>query len=1009
MNKKYIKWVFLIALAIFTLSVQGEIISGKVKTRLGIPVSGAKVFLVGNYERNTLTDKEGNFKIVASIGDFVKIETSDNHSQANKITGIELTIEIQNESNMISLGNGLETPFIETSGAISTITSDEIMKSSAMNPGNALYGNGLGLTVLQKSDVPWGDSPTMYVRGISSLYGNSPTVLIDGFERPLSSITKDEIDKIEILKDAAATAIYGLKGSNGIISVTTKKGKYESKLVSVSYDHAFNTALRLPQFVNAQTFAKGVNEALSNDGVVDKRYNDYEIGAFASGNSPYYANVNWVNELLKNTGLSNIYNVNFQGGGKNSRYFSSINLMNNNGYVKPDNIVPQFSSQLKYSQFNARTNLDIDLTSTTEFSVKLSGTMQAYNLPGVDGQGIMSLIYNTPAAAFPIKTVSGKFGGSNTWSRNPIAEITAKGFQNVSARTFLADIGLTQHLDMLLNGLSVSVRIGLDNYASYYEGQNQDYESEVNTVLFDTNEQPSGLNTNLVGKNTTPSRYHYLGSQWRTYNFIGQADYNRTFKQSVLKASIITAYNQDAFAGQHNTINRVRLSGYAHYGFKDKYFADATVTMHGSNLMPDNNKFGYFPSLSGAWVISKESFLKNIKELNLLKLRASIGITGRDILPSGAHDIGTQFYGGRPGAIFGSGFTGYGGLGELSLPSNNLTYEKSYKYNIGIDTRIFNALDLSLDVFYAQTRDILTKTTGTTSGVIGLSPDYYNTAAFLPFQNVGAVDNKGIEVGINFEKTIGYFSILAGGNFTFSRNIIIEEGEGYYPNENAKQTGKSIGQPIGYKTIGFFSNASDISNSPKQTLYPVVPGDLKFADLYGDNHVIDTYDRMPLGYSTLIPEINYSFNLGLEYKGIGIDAMLQGVANYSDYLLNNGQYLPLVGNSNLSQYYYDNRWTPENGNALFPRLSMNNNTNNYNVNSTWVADASFVKLRHCEVYYKIPHELIAALKLQAIKLYVRGMDLFTLDKIKIIDPESINTRKLYPSTMSVNLGAKIEF
>lgn len=1009
MNNKDIKWFFIIALTLFSLSVQAEIISGKVKNKQGIPVSGAKIVLIGNYQISSITDKDGDFNISASIGDVIQIKTPDNQTQNNVITGSDLNINIESGSDIVGFGNGLDSRYIETTAAISTITSNEIMKSSAMNPENALYGNGLGLTVLQNSDIPWANSPTMYVRGISSLYGNSPMVLIDGFERPLNSVTKDEIDKIEILKDAAATAIYGLKGSNGVISVTTKKGKYISKLVSVSYDHAFNTALQLPQFVNAQTFAKGVNEALSNDGVVSKRYNDYEIAAFASGNSPYYANVNWVNELLKNTGLSNIYNINFQGGGKNSRYFTSVNLMNNNGYVKPDNTVPQFSSQLKFSQFNARTNLDIDITPTTEFSVKLSGTMQAYNLPNMDGNSIMSLIYNTPAASFPVNTVSGKFGASNTWSKNPMAEVTAKGFQNVNSRTLLADIGLTQHFDMLLKGLSVSVRIGLDNYASYYEGQSQDYETEVNTVLFDANDLPDGVNTSLVGKNTTPSRYHYLGSQWRTYNFIGQADYNRIFKKSSLKASIIAASDQDAIAGQHNTINRVRFAAYIHYGFQDKYFADVTMTMHGSNLMPDNNKFGYFPSLSGAWVLSKENFLKNIKELNLLKLRASAGITGRDLLPSGTHDLDTQFYGGQSGAIFGDGFTGYGGLGELRLLSNNLTYEKSYKYNLGIDASLFNMLDISVDAFFTQTRDILANTSGTISGVMGISPNYNNTTQFLPFQNVGAVDNKGIEIGLDFHKTIGKFLVMAGGNFAFSRNKIIEEGEGYYPNENAKQTGKSVGQLIGYKSVGFFSDATDILNSPKQTLYPVVPGDLKFANLYGNENVIDTYDRMPLGYSTLIPEINYSFNFGLEYKGIGIDALFQGVANYSAYLLNNGQYLPLVGNSNLSQYYYDNRWTPGNENALFPRLSMNNNANNYNINSTWVADASFVKLRHCEVYYKIPHELIATLKLQALKLYIRGMDLFTLDKIKIVDPESINTGKLYPSTMSVNLGAKIEF
>lgn len=998
---KYILTVLFCFLS--TVLLLGVTISGQIIGANGLPESRAKVILIGNYAEKTITDEEGKFTINASIGDYLRIETADNRVQENKIISENITISIDAKSKFLPISNELSTTFLESTGAISVITSEEIMKSSAANPYNALYGKGLGITVLQNN----GSSANVLVRGINTLHNLSPLILVDGFERPLELLTTEEIESIQILKDAAATAIYGLRGSNGVILVTTKKGAYNTQKVTVSYDHAFNRAVQFPQFVNAQTYARAVNEALILDKSSSVRYNEYEINAFGSGNSPYYADVNWVNELLKNTGSSNIYNLNFQGGGKNSRYYSTIGLITNSGYVKPGNIVPQFSSQLKFSQFNARTNLDIDLTKTTELSIKVGGIIQSYNFPAYSGEGIMDLLYQTPSAAFPIKTQSGNFGASNIWGQNPVAEITSRGFNSVNNRTLLADIAISQKLDMFIPGLSVSARMGLDTYAEYLEGQTQNYLTEVNTVLFDENGSPNNVVTNLTGQNTTPSRYRYLGLQWRTYNFVGQANYERFFEKSVLKALAFVNIDQATNNGQYNTRNRMRVVANAHYGYDSKYFVDATMTLHGSNLLPPSNRFGYFPALSGAWLVSNESFLKTAETLTYLKLRASFGITGRDILPENAHDINEQLYGSRPGAYFTDGYGYYSGLGELRLASNTSTYEKSYKYNLGVDISLFNMIDITVDAFLAQTRDILVNAYGRTAGTIGLMP-YPGSTSFLPFDNIGAVDNKGIELGVNFNKTFGDIAVSAGGNFTFTRNKIIEIGEGYYPNEAAKQTGNSVGQLIGYETIGIFENDADINNSLPQNIYPVVPGDLKFADLYGDG-VIDYYDRKALGYSTITPEIYYSFNLGVEYKGVGFDALFQGTANYSTYLLNNGLFLPLVGNSNLSQHYYDNRWTPENLGAKYPRLSMNNNTNNFSINSTWVTDASYLKLRHCEIYYKLPEKVISPVKLQNVKLYVRGMDLLSFNSIKVIDPEMINAGKRYPSTMSINIGTRIDF
>ena len=621
----------------------------------------------------------------------------------------------------------------------------------------------------------------------------------------------------------------------------------------------------------------------------------------------------------------------------------------------------------------------------------------------------MKLIYQTPSAAFPVRTLSGNYGGSNIWTTNPVAEIASKGYTNGNSRYLLGDLTLSQRLDFLLKGLSITGKIGLDSFGKYVDGQKMNYMYETNAVEFDQLGQPTGIiNTEFYGNNTSSSAFRYVGEQWKAYNFVGQLDYNNYCGKSQVNAMFIVASSQNSYTGQHRTFNRLRYSFYAQYIYNEKYTIDASMTAHGSNLLPEKNKFGYFPSASAAWISSNEGFLKSSNTINLLKIRASVGIAGSDEMPNGTYSLDNQYYGSKPGAIFGSGFTGVGGLGQLRLASENLTYEKTYKFNVGVDMNFFNSLSLTMDAFMNKGRDIIVNMFGTTSGIAGLFPNN-DMNSYLPYVNSGAIDNKGFEIGALYDKKVGNLNLTLGGNFTFNRNKVIENGEVYNPNPDILTIGKSYGQIIGYQTIGIFQNEEDIANSPKQTLYPTKPGDLKFANIYGNDDIIDVYDRRPIGYSTEMPEIYYSFNLGFEYKGLGLNALFQGVGNYSAYMLNNNMFMPLVGNGNLSKYYYDNRWTPSNPNAKYPRLTNNNNNNNYNVNSTFVEDASYLKLRHCELYYKLPKKMFGSANLNQIKIYCRGMNLLTFDHIKVLDPESLAVKSLFPSVKSVHIGVKIDY
>lgn len=420
------------------------------------------------------------------------------------------------QKKLIELGNNITQPKQETTASTSTITAEEIMKSSSVNAANSLYGRGLGLTTLQNDGFEYENNTTFNIRGLGSLQGNSPMILVDGFERPLSSLVKEEIETITVLKDAASLAMYGLRGSNGVVLVTTKRGVIGKTKIDFSIDHAFIQPTRKPEFVDGYTYAKSVNEALANDGITTPRYKGNELAAFQSGKFPdYYANVNWVDQLLKNNASSSIYNISIRGGSNKVRYFTVMNLSSHDGLMKPNNNVEAYSSQFKYSRLNIRTNLDVQLSPSTNMSVKLLGSLSESNRPGNVIGTIMTSMYNTPSAAFPMKTSTGEWGGSDTWTKNPVAMVSAQGYGKTDSRTLFADWSISQDLSSFTEGLSADLSVSFDNYADYWESISQTYRYSKNTTQLnwagDTLVSPATL---LVGTNSAPTYTSSLGSQW---------------------------------------------------------------------------------------------------------------------------------------------------------------------------------------------------------------------------------------------------------------------------------------------------------------------------------------------------------------------------------------------------------------------------------------------------------------------------------------------------------------
>ena len=911
------------------------------------------------------------------------------------ISFLSLGLAFQTYAQTVNTGADIDVSKEESTASISTVNSEDIMKSSALNLQNALIGKGLGLTSMEGTGNIWDNNASFSIRGLQSLSGSGILILVDGIQRPINDLSTEEVESVSILKDAAAVALYGYRGRNGVLSVKTKRGEYNKMDIKFSYDHAFTSAIRLPEFVDATTYANAINEAYANDGK-SPRYNDFELNAFKNQNLPYmYPDVDWVDATIGDPGYSNNYNLSFRGGGTKMRYYTLLNLVGNSGFMKNTETNEGYSNQAKYSKANIRTNLDIDLTNTTKFAVNIFGVIAEYNHSSP--WTVMKNCYYVPSAAYPIKAENGMWGGDGTWTTmNPVAVSQATGYSRSHTRTLMADAKLTQKLDFFLEGLSASLRIAFDSHSTFWEGHNKKYMYASDRYSFNNGEPDEVIHTEGGEDQELSFSKNMNGPMYYNFNTIGSINYNKNFGKNSLFTTLRWDFTNYVQKDRNNTINEQNFTSYTNYGYNNKYFADLALVYSGSNRLPDGDKFTFSPTVSAAWIVSRENFLKNSNWLNFLKVRASAGILHSDYMP--AWDITTQMFNGNNQTYwFTDNYTQYWGVIENRLATENVKKERAIKYNFGIEMKALDCLSLTTEAYYQKRDNIMIGSSGDVSSVLGATPSY---------KPEGRVDSKGIEIGLDFNKTINDITVTLGGNFTYTRNKIKKMNEAPVAYPWLSRTGQAYGKPFGLKAIGLFSSDEEIANSPKQLFSDVQAGDIKYKDQNNDGF-IDKNDMVSLGYNTAVPEIYYTFNLGFEYKGIGIDALFQGVGHYNKWLNTAATYRPLANNANISTDYYENRWTPTKKDAKYPRLSSESVANNTQNSSLWLANASFLKLRQCEVYYKIPKKLLKKISFKQAKVYVRGMNLFSIDHIHISDPESLGTS--YPEARSINLGISASF
>ena len=999
----------ILALAIFAcVTLNGwaqseDNVTGRVLDEKGKPVAGALVSVEENPLVRVATDKNGRFEITAVKGSRLKVQTGDDAMKVVKIeNGSELTVVMDYSSEKVNYGFGLQQTNAESTGAVSTVYAENIDKSSAFSIGNSLYGNVLGLTTMQSTGVVWEQMPSMYIRGLKTLNGNNGILLVvDGLERDnnwqaLKYITPEEVESVSVLRDAAALALYGYRGVNGVVNIVTKRGKYDTREINFSYDHAFNYMTRKPELADAYTYASALNEALTNDGK-QVLYSQNELNAFKNGTSPYlYPNVNWWEEVFRDRGASDIATLSFRGGSTKMRYYTMMNLQNNRGFIKNFDTNADYSTQEKYSKANFRTNLDIDLSPKTKMQANIMGILNEFSRPGMGSDNLISKLYQLPSAAFPIRTESGLWGGNTTWGENwnPVALTEGRAYSKGHTRGLYADMSLRQDLSSLTKGLGASVRIGYDNLASYWENHTKGYKYGMASVASWENGLPIAGEEITGGKDTEMSGDSKLDWQYRAFNFQMNVDWQRQFGVHSLYSMLLYTYKYDNAKGINNTFYRQNAGWYTHYGFKNRYFADFTLMASASNLLAPDHRWNVSPTVGLAWLISNEKFMQSQNVVDFLKLRASFGMLNTDNIPGNGY--WNETVGGGNGYPINNNFGGDGGWHEGRLASVNGTTEKAYKYNAGVDATLFKGLTLTVDGFYERRSDIWVSSDGQNSAVLGASGSYVNA---------GIVDSWGTEIGANYYKKMGNVELNLGGTFTYNRSKIIEMLEEPAAYDYTRSTGNPVGQIFGLQAIGYFVDQADIDNSLPQQFGPVKAGDIKYKDMNGDK-VINSDDRVAMGYNSTCPEIYYSFSLGLEWKGLGFSAQFQGVGNYTA-ILSGTYYRPLVDNTTISNYVYRNRWTPETPNARFPRLTTETVDNNLQTSSLWLADRSFLKLRNCEVYYKLPSSWLNRFWVKNAKVYVRGVDLLCFDSIDQLDPEAMNNS--YPATRSIHVGLSVGF
>ena len=897
-------------------------------------------------------------------------------------------------SQKVDLGYGVEQTEFLTTAAVSTITAEELRRTSAISLADALYGKVLGLNAYQNTGFKGEEDrgASFNIRGVQTTGERDILILVDGVERPIDRLSVEEVESVTVLKDAAAVALYGHEAINGVLLVKTKHGNKDGKYhFKVGASHKIQFDPKSADMVNAYDYATALNRARLNDGAT-VAYSDAELAKFKDGSDPLvYPNINWKDEVFKNTAHETNAYLSFFGGTEKVQYYAQLDYTDARGlYKNPDQ--GDWNSQLKYSKANIRANVDFEVSKTTKVSANILGILMETNgVPNVNSNDAWWHLYKVPALAFPVRTAGGVWGGSQTFGDfNLLAKSQGAGFQKTHQRQIWANMTLEQDLDFITKGLKFYIGASYDNSSNTIERRSKGYQYGWN--YYDGAGQ---LQETVMGTVEDKLLFsNWVDTQWRI------ATFNTGFKYGLqlangdnLAANANYNIKGEIRDGQSNTFYRTNWQLALHYDHANRLMADIVLAANGSNRSYPA-KWAFSPTLGLGYI-----YINNPEDniINYGKVRLSGGIQHTDYVPAAGLWL-ARWNNGHGNFWYGNSFQSSWGAFLTQFPTDNFVQEAAYKANLGTDLRLFNSLDVTFDVFYQQRRNILVSAGSLNSAVVGIQSSY---------DDKGRVASYGMELGLRYAKTFNNgLNVNAGFMFSTVKNKILQWIENpAYPNLSVIDGPADAER--GLVALGFFQDQADIDNSPVQQFGQVKVGDIKYKDVNEDG-VINENDLVTQDYGNAFPSMNYAFSVGAEYKGFGINATFQGAGHQVKNLRYvDGVWGALSDNRNLSQEYYNNCYDIAGASASYPRLSTENVANNAQNSTIWYRNVNWLKMRDCEVYYKLPTKVIEPLKISSAKIFVQGQNLLSFDNIDAMDAENLNTG--YPVMKSVNFGLSVEF
>lgn len=1057
MHCKQIKWKCLLLSLLFfpfcglMAQEQGRTIRvvGQVLEPSGVPAVGVTIMVKGTTQ-GTITDIDGNYMISAPENgtlQFSYVGFTDQEIPVNGQTTIDVKlVESENvlEEVVISVGYGAQRK-MTTIGAQSGITNVAELKQPVSNLTNVIAGRVSGVIGMQRSGDPGNDNAELWIRGISTFTNSEPLILVDGVERDMANINAEDIESFQVLKDASATAVYGVKGANGVIMITTKQGVKGKPKVSVEYNYGLKDFTKVPDFADGVTYMQMANEALVSRGEMPL-YSEEQIRKTYTQEDPMlYPNVNWMDEIFQKFGSTQNVNVNVNGGSEFAQYYVSVGYMDETGMYKITpigNSTRVHDGSVKYKRYNFTSNLTMQVTRTTEVKLGLKGYQSTRVGPHYSAQEVFQEALNTYPIWYPAEFYDGDklpFKSSGGGMDHPYGMLTQYGVRTENKFQTFADLRIKQKLDMITEGLSIQGMFSFDNYSynrlkryrtpkTYYAtGRDDD-----GNLILERQDNNSGVDY------LSSSEVAYEGN--RRYYLEASINYERLFA-GAHRVSAMFLYNHSDYALLHeaniikaNPYRSQGIAGRATYSYMDRYLFEANFGYNGSENFHPDKRFGFFPSVGLGWVVSNENFygegLKRV--LPFLKLRASWGQAGNDKLLSDNYERRYAYYAtvgsGNGGYTYGKNggmTTSYGGQ-AIEEYAVNVTWETSTKANLGLDMRLFDeALMLQFDVFTDRRTNIFLQRQSV--------PDYIGLRK-QDWGNLGIIDNRGIEATLDFNKQFGNWYVGLKGNFTFTQSEIVEDDSPAKPYPWLETRGQSVKHRFGYVFSGFYTEDEiqtlrDEYDKPAEERTLAIPtdfdpasnnylaGDLKYEDLNGDK-IIDTNDRKVIGRDQ-VPQIVYGFGATVGWKGFSLGAFFQGVGlcdftimdPSSDYLV------PYKKGTTNGNVYADivNRWTPENQGegAIYPRLSHGGVYNmNYEVSTFWLRSGAFLRLKTLDFGYTFPNKWTEKFGVNDLRLYFLGNNLLTFTDFTRYDVElggGADAVGKYPNTRTFSFGLKFGF